>query len=104
VVGHNGTEALPDERAQALSQTMIRYWTNFARQGDPNGAGEHPGATTASEGGRGFTPKGLPFWPRYDASGRDLLSLMDDTHIGTDFRSEHQCPFWGDVDPDDVYQ
>jgi para-nitrobenzyl esterase len=105
VFGHNGTDALPDERAQALSRTMIRYWTNFAKHSDPNTAGERPGgAMTASDGGSGFTPDALPFWPRYDASGQEVLSLMDDTHIGTDFRSEHQCAFWDEVNPDGVYQ
>ena len=25
-----------------LSDTLINYWTNFARYGNPNGKGEHP--------------------------------------------------------------
>ncbi|MGI9326774.1 MAG: carboxylesterase/lipase family protein [Pseudomonadales bacterium] len=38
----------------ALSETMVRYWTNFARSGDPNG-------------------DGLPRWPRYDGAHATLV-------------------------------
>ncbi len=38
----------------ALSETMVRYWTNFARSGDPNG-------------------DGLPHWPRYDDAHATLV-------------------------------
>ena len=35
-----GFHYTPDELV--LSDTLINYWTNFARYGNPNGKGEHP--------------------------------------------------------------
>lgn len=42
---------------EAVSSAMIRYWTNFARTGDPNQA------------------EGLPAWPRYTAAEDRLLDF-----------------------------
>jgi para-nitrobenzyl esterase len=39
-----------------LAQTMIAYWTNFARTGDPNGAG-------------------LPDWPEFERPNERVLQL-----------------------------
>ena len=44
-----------------VGATMIKYWTNFMKTGDPNGAG-------------------LPLWPRFDTKG-DML--MNFTAAGT---------------------
>ncbi len=46
-----GAEWLPEDRK--LSDEMMDYWTNFAKTGDPNGAG-------------------LPAWPSYDERGNVL--------------------------------
>jgi para-nitrobenzyl esterase len=50
---------------RGLSEQMVRYWTNFARTGDPNG-------------------KGVPVWPRYDKEQKVLhldsaLAVTPDT-------------------------
>jgi para-nitrobenzyl esterase len=59
-----GTEASVDrpwsERDRELSDQMQRYWTNFAKTGDPNGAR-------------------LPEWPRYGTSDKDIMELGDAT-------------------------
>jgi para-nitrobenzyl esterase len=52
----------PEDRT--LSQQMMDYWTNFAKTGDPNGAG-------------------LPRWPRYDADGT-ILHLDKSIAAGPD--------------------
>ena len=41
-----------------ISETMQQYWTNFAKTGDPNGAG-------------------LPVWPKFDPSSRQYIQFTD---------------------------
>jgi para-nitrobenzyl esterase len=48
-----------------LSETMMRYWTNFARSGNPNGAHTHGQA--------------LPKWPRYEAATDWSVMYLDAT-------------------------
>ncbi len=48
-----------DANDQVQAQHAVTYWTNFAKAGDPNGAGE-------------------PAWPRYDANDR----LLEFTNAG----------------------
>jgi para-nitrobenzyl esterase len=47
-----------------LSETMMSYWTNFAKTGDPNGAG-------------------LPDWPAYDPVEDDVLAFADSVKVRT---------------------
>lgn len=64
--------------SQALAASMQRYWTNFARSGDPNGAG-------------------LPAWPRYQKDAQELLRLSPPAPQAgnVDFTHRHHCTHWG---------
>lgn len=53
LAGFNYTEA-----EEKLSQQMITYWTNFARYGDPNGAG------------------GSLDWPQYTSDTKSVLRFL----------------------------
>jgi para-nitrobenzyl esterase len=63
---------------QALSNTMIGYWTNFATTGDPNFAG-------------------APFWPQYSPATDEFQSLVPPTPmIEFNFANDHMCTnLWG---------
>lgn len=54
----------PEDRK--LSEEMMDYWTNFAKTGDPNGAG-------------------VPEWPRFDQTG-ELIHLDSTISVGPDTR------------------
>jgi para-nitrobenzyl esterase len=61
---------------QQLSQQMIRYWGNFVKTGNPNGAG-------------------LVSWPHYDAQMNQILSLRPDGNVViNNFDTDHHCSFW----------
>ena len=57
-----------------LSKRMMRYWTNFARTGNPND-------------GR------LPYWPRYHTGDRKYQRLDTPISTGSSLKTA-QCAFW----------
>jgi len=64
----------PDQKQ--LSQTMITYWTNFAKTGDPNSAG-------------------VPTWPPYTSAADQFQSLIPpDPTVESSFATNHLCTFW----------
>ena len=73
----NQTGAPPlDAAQQQLADTMKRYWTQFARAGDPNGGGP-------------------PSWPRYTVANDTFQSLAPPTPAPvTGFAADHKCAFW----------
>jgi para-nitrobenzyl esterase len=67
---------LRDDGKKALSETMTVYWTNFARSGDPNGAG-------------------APTWPSFAAGSVQGLNVAAAGGVKAmpvkTFLAEHQC-------------
>ena len=73
-----GTPALTAEQVR-LSDTMVRYWTNFASTASPNQAA-------------------LPFWAPYARQAEVFQSLEPPTpapEVG--FAKDHKCSFWQPV-------
>jgi para-nitrobenzyl esterase len=65
-----------NEPQRQLSNTMIRYWTQFARTGDPNSA------STA-------------FWPAYEVATDQRISLTPPVpYVQPNFAVDHHCAFW----------
>jgi len=58
-----------NETDYALSESMMKYWTNFARNGDPNG-------------------QGLTQWPKYDAGTGQYMDLGDTTQVKSGLYNE----------------
>jgi para-nitrobenzyl esterase len=61
--------------SKALSDGMIKYWTSFAKTGDPNGAGS-------------------PSWPAYTTAANGILSLgpgSGGVAVTTSFAADHKC-------------
>ncbi len=65
-----------DANQQKLSDRMVGYWTEFARNGDPNGHGQ-------------------PLWPRFHRDRQVIQSLVPpNPTTETNFATAHQCDFW----------
>ena len=68
-------EALTSDEA-ALSTTMVKYWTQFAKTGDPNGSGN-------------------PTWPTYTTGNDSILTLntpATNVKVTTGFlKADHKC-------------
>jgi para-nitrobenzyl esterase len=61
---------------EILSANMIRYWTQFARTGNPNS----------------FL---TPFWPQYNLTADQFQSLIPPwPRTESNFAAEHNCAFW----------
>jgi len=59
-----------------LSQVMVKYWTQFARNGDPNSSA-------------------APVWPAYDPATDQRQALTTPTPFThSSFAAEHHCAFW----------
>jgi para-nitrobenzyl esterase len=61
---------------QRLAAAMKQYWTTLAKTGSPDSSA-------------------VPWWPRFDATRPQLLSLVPPRpQVETGFAAEHHCTFW----------
>jgi len=73
VFGNMGANyAAPD---RDISAAMQQYWTNFAKSGDPNGAG-------------------LPKWPKYDATSRGYIEFTDSGAVAREGLRRPYCDLY----------
>jgi para-nitrobenzyl esterase len=70
-----GTSTKFTADTKAVSDRMRRYWTNFAKTGDPNGGG------------------GDLTWPKFSDTTNVRINFGLQSTIVTDFRAE-ECAFW----------
>lgn len=69
---HAGKVVVPDNKMDiSLSQDIMKYWTNFAKSGDPNGPG-------------------LPKWPAYSSETGQYIDLGDQITAKTGLDKEYR--------------
>jgi para-nitrobenzyl esterase len=75
-VGLNLPQTPLNANQRALSDRMVGYWTEFARNGDPNG-------------------NGAPHWPQFERGRQVMQSFVPPTPATeTNFATAHKCTFW----------
>ncbi|MBN9587914.1 MAG: hypothetical protein BGN85_06710 [Alphaproteobacteria bacterium 64-11] len=77
---HGGPDGVPtklDTRQRGLSDRLIAAWSNFARGGNPNGAGDAP-------------------WPRWTKNAPAVF-LQNDAWSQTQRAAAHRCDFWQQI-------
>ena len=75
---------------QQLSDTMIGYWTQFAKSGNPNGRAGEENQHEADE-------EGVPHWPSYNktAQFQSLVAPTPAPESDASFDADHKCSlFW----------
>jgi para-nitrobenzyl esterase len=63
-----------------ISAAMQQYWTNFAKTGDPNGAG--------------LNGTSLPKWPKYDATARGYIEFTDNGPVAREGLRRPYCDLY----------
>ncbi|XP_048746448.2 neuroligin-4, X-linked-like isoform X5 [Ostrea edulis] len=77
-------------REKTLSETMMRYWTNFAKTGDPN----------KPDGEQTFEQKirSDPGWPQYNRNQQRFLHFGSNTSVSSHYKGK-QLSLWLDLIP-----
>jgi para-nitrobenzyl esterase len=75
VFGTIGAFSRAGEADRDLARMLMRYWINFAANGDPNGSG-------------------LPLWPRFDAAAPRAMELKTRPELAP-IRRFTEFGFWG---------
>ncbi|XP_022079698.1 uncharacterized protein LOC110973311 [Acanthaster planci] len=72
----------PGSLSASLSESVIKYWSNFAKSGDPNG-------------------DGLPMWPEFNTENETYIILEPNITTGQYLKAD-KVAFWNDYLPANV--